>query len=37
MVLHGVLSAVLDDDEDCHYLIESDNDIFVLAVGSTVM
>ena len=37
MAPHGVLSAVLDDNEDCHELIESDDDIFVLAVGSTVM
>ena len=37
MALHGVLSAVLDNDEHCHELIESDDDIFVLAVGSTVM
>ena len=37
MAQHRFLLVVLDDDEDCHDLIESDNDIFVLAVGSTVM
>lgn len=37
MVLHGLLFAVLDDDKDCHELIESDDDVFVLAVASTVM
>lgn len=37
MALHGFLFAVLEDDEGCLELIDSDDDIFVLAVGSTVM
>jgi len=37
MALRGFLIAVLNDDKDCHELIECDDDIFVLAVGSTVM
>lgn len=37
MALSGYLFAVLDDDEDCREFVESDDDIFVLAVDSTVM
>lgn len=36
MALHGFLFAVLEDDEGCLELIDSEDDI-VLAVGSTVM
>ena len=37
MALRGFLLAVLEDDEDCLELIDSDDDIFVLVAGSTVM
>ena len=36
MALREFLIAILNDDEDCHELVECDDDIFVLAVGSTV-
>ena len=37
MALSRFLFALLEDDEDCLALIDSDDDIFVLAAGSTVM
>ena len=37
MALRGFLLTVLEDDEDCLELKDSDDDTFVLAVGSTVM
>ena len=37
MALRGFLIAVLNDNEDCHELVECNDDVFVLAVGSTVM
>ena len=37
MALQRFLFAFLEDDEDCLELVDSDDDIFVLAAGSTVM
>ena len=37
MALREFLIAILNNDEDYHELVECDDDIFVLAVGSTVM